>query len=327
MESLIAGFSAQLREAVSIGRSAKLVQDTKAYKNIVLLGIGGSAFGGEIVKNYIAKDCRIPFMINRDYTIPGFVGSDSLVITSSYSGNTEETLTGFETCLERGVKPVCISSGGRLIEKARESGFEYIVLPEGYPPRTAAGFSIVQQLYILRAKGQIGDFEDDLEEGISLIESFDEHDLAREIANEMKGRFPILYSGPDFESVSIRWRQQIEENGKQLAFHHVVPEMNHNELVGWEFPVNLLKNTAVYFFESPLDHPRNKIRMGINKGIIENLAGVMRTIVPKGKGMLGQAFYLLHLGDWVSYYLSEVNQVNPIPVKVIDFLKSELAKH
>lgn len=327
MQSLVENFGNQMIEAREIGEKAQFTQPDREIHNIALIGLGGSAFGGEIIKNYIAGTAKVPFEIYRDYKIPAYISENTLLIASSYSGNTEETLSSLEQALPRNPKVVCITSGGKVLETAKANGFDHVVLPGGYPPRSAAGFSITQQLYALRAYGFIGDFSADLQEAIDLVQNFSDHDQAREIAKKIKGNIPILYSGPDFESISIRWRQQIEENGKHIAFHHVIPEMNHNELVGWKNPADLLKQSVVLMIRSDRDHERVQIRMGINEDIMKEYAGEIIEIHAKGKSHLGQLFYLLHLGDWISVYLAEENEEDPNPVKVIDFLKGELAKH
>lgn len=326
MKSLIEGFAGQMEEAIAIGEAASLSQAPREIRNVVLTGLGGSAFGGEIIKNYIQAHCPVPFAIVRDYAVPAFISEHTLLIVSSYSGNTEETLSAFEMALEKNPMVVCISSGGKVVQKATEAGFDYIQLPGGYPPRAACGFSITQQLYVLRHFGLIPDFKADLEEAHALIRDFQDHEAAKNLATATKDRIPVLYSSAEFESVVIRWRQQIEENGKHIAFHHVVPEMNHNELVGWKNPADLLKQSVVFFFRSNLDHERVLRRMDLNKDIIAPYAAEVLDLESKGTSRLGQLFYWLHLGDWVSYYLAELNEEDPTPVKVIDFLKGELAK-
>lgn len=326
MEKLIQDFAAQMREAVEIGGKATFTKPENEIRNVCLIGLGGSAFGGEVAKNYISKDCPVPFDIVRDYTIPGYVSKHTLLIASSYSGNTEETLSALEEAMGRGPKVVVVTSGGKLLEIARAKGYDHIVLPGGYPPRTAAGFSVVQQLFVLRGMGLIKDFSKALADAIDVVDRFDGHEDARLIADQLVSRIPVLYSSPAFESIAIRWRQQIEENSKQIAFHHVIPEMNHNELVGWKNPAGLLEDTVAVVLRSKFDHPRNAIRMDICRDIIGDYADAVVEVKADGKGHLAQLFHLLHLGDWVSYYLALRNEEEPTPVKVIDYLKGELAK-
>lgn len=326
MEKLIQDFAAQMREAVEIGSKATFTKPENPIHNVCIIGLGGSAFGGEVAKNFIEADCPVPFDIVRDYKIPGYVSKNTLLIASSYSGNTEETLAALDAAIPRGPKVVCVTSGGKILDIARQHGFDHIVLPGGYPPRTAAGFSIIQQLFVLKGMNLIKDFAKPLQEAIDVVTKFDGHDEARLLAEQMVKKIPVIYSSPAFESISIRWRQQIEENSKQIAFHHVIPEMNHNELVGWKNPKELLEDTVVVMLRSKLDHPRNAIRMDICRDLLTDYSDAVIEVKAEGKSHLAQLFFLLHLGDWVSYYLAILNNEEPMPVKVIDFLKNELAK-
>lgn len=326
MKELIEGFAAQMKEAVKIGEAATLQAPGADIHNVLLIGLGGSAFGGEIVKNYIEGSSKVPFGICRDYAVPAYVSENTLLLGSSYSGNTEETLSALASAEPSNPQIACVTSGGKLMEIARNKGYNYIQMPGGYPPRTAAGLSITQQLYVLRHYGVIGDFSADLQEAISVVENFSDHDEAQLLAQKLKGKLPVMYSSPGFESIPIRWRQQIEENSKHIAFHHVVPEMNHNELVGWKNPTGILSESVVIFFRTDLDNSRIGLRMDINRDIIADHASSVVEVSASGSGKLAQLFYLLHFGDWVSFYLSEYNEEDPMPVKVIDFLKGELAK-
>jgi len=324
MESLIKGFGKQLKEAIEIGKNTQLLPSKRDVQDVSIIGLGGSAFGGEIIKNYAFHSCKEPINIYRGYDIPRSINEHSLVILSSYSGNTEETLNCAEKVLKSGAQVVCISSGGKLIDWAIANKFSYFKLPPGYPPRTAAGFSIVQQLYALKHFSLIGEFMNDLTEGIAIIDAFNDHNLAREIAQKCKDKALIIYCADTIESVAIRLRQQVNENAKQLCWHHVIPEMNHNELVGWVYPEFLIEKSAVLFLRSNFEHPRTTIRVGINQQIIKQKSSHIMEVEAKGKSLLGQLFYLLHFGDWLSYFLAEFNKVDPSPVAVIDFLKKEL---
>lgn len=326
MEKLIQDFAAQMREAVEIGSKAAFTQPENEIRNVCLIGLGGSAFGGEVAKNYISGECTVPFEIVRDYTIPGYVSKHTLLIASSYSGNTEETLSALEQAMTRGPKVICVTSGGKVLDIAKEKGFDHIVLPGGYPPRTAAGFSIIQQLFVLKGMGLIKNFDKALAEAIEIVAKFDAHEDAKLIADQLQRRIPVLYSSPAFESIAIRWRQQIEENSKQISFHHVIPEMNHNELVGWKNPPELLEDIVVILLRSKFDHARNAIRMDISREVMGEYADAVIEVKAEGKTHLAQLFYLLHLGDWVSYYLALLNKEEPTPVKIIDYLKAELGK-
>ncbi|MFN0202685.1 MAG: bifunctional phosphoglucose/phosphomannose isomerase [Bacteroidia bacterium] len=326
MKSFIETFTQQLVESQGIADKAVVTPKQTDIRNIVLTGLGGSAFGGEITKGYLATRAKVPFLICREYEVPAFVNEHTLLLACSYSGNTEETLSAFVQAEAQGAEIVCITSGGTLKKWAEEKGKNLIVIPSGYPPRAAAGFAVIQQLEVLKAYNIIGDYRADMAEATEIVRTFADYDLVKEVAKEMKGKFLFAYASIQMESIAIRWRQQIEENSKQLMSHHIVPEMNHNELVGWKQPAELMKYTHTTFIQSDFDHARVRLRMDLNKQIIGEHCPCIRTVNAKGTGYMAQAFYLLHLGDWISYYLAEENQEDPSPVKVIDFLKNELAK-
>jgi glucose/mannose-6-phosphate isomerase len=326
MKNLIETFSSQIEEAIRIGESINLPPLTKDIHNIAVFGLGGSAFGAEIVKDYVYDKINIPFTIYRGYTIPAALNSKTLAIFSSYSGNTEETLSAAHFAIKEEPHTVCITSGGLLQQYAIENKYGIINLPAGYPPRSACGFSIIQQLYTLFYYNLITDFRSELDEALRIIKNFNDHELCKNLAQALHNKIPVFYCSDTLESIAIRFRQQINENAKQLCWHHVVPEMNHNELVGWELPAVAIQNSAVVFIQSSFDNPRVKLRFDINKGIIEKVNNNNCYLLSaKGSTLLAQLFYYIHFADWVSLYLAELNNVDPTPVKVIDYLKNELS--
>lgn len=326
MEQLIAAFGTQLREAITLAKAAHISPKQNDIRSILLIGMGGSAFGGEITKSYIRRSCKAPFSISRDYSVPAWVGPNTLVIASSYSGNTEETLAALTMAQQQGAEIAAMTSGGKLLEIAQANGYNHILVPGGNPPRTAAGYSIVQQLRILHGYGLIDDFYDDLEEGVVLIEQFSDKEAAQSLAQVISGCIPAIYSAPELEAVSIRWRQQFAENSKNLGWHHVLPEMNHNELVGWVQPKDAMSKVYAIFLEREQDHPRTRVRAKLTREIIREATRNVCTIAAQGDGLLGQMLYLLHYGDWVSLYLSQENEEDPVQIKSIDHLKTELSK-
>lgn len=325
MKSFIENFSFQLQEAFAIASNLTIALPAKSFQNIAILGLGGSAFGGELVKNYTEKILSIPITIIRDYTIPSFIHENSLVIASSYSGNTEETLSALNECIQSKAFIVCITSGGKLLEIAQKNHYPYIQLPTGYPPRTAAGFSFLSKIFILHKLGLIPDFYDDFQETLTLIQKFSDFSEVQKITEDFYQKLPVIYASPSFEAVAIRLRQQIQENSKQLCWHHVIPEMNHNELVGWEFPLFALEKTQVLIIRSEQDHPRNQIRMDFVKQKLVSKGVSVSELHLKGNSKMAQLLYGLHFSDWVSYELALKNQVDPTPVNVIDELKNSLA--
>ncbi len=328
MDQLIQEFPDQLTEALEIGRKATIRQHDKPIHEVLVCGLGGSGIGGNFISAFTREECKVPFLVSKGYELPNFVDENTLVIFSSYSGNTEETLSAFGQAIGKGAKIVCIASGGQLLEKAKEHDFDFIAVPANKPsPRACLGYSIVQQLFILNGLGLISDtcikqteatvkfLQDDQEEIMS---------KAQHVANALSGKMPIIYSVDTFEPIAIRLRQQINENAKMLCWHHVIPEMNHNELVGWTQENN---NLAVLYLRSHDDFYRNKVRIDINKEIIGKYTSTLIEVFAKGDNFIEQAFYFVHFGDWISWYLSALREdVDAIEVDVINFLKGSLAK-
>jgi len=328
MDSLIREFPEQLREAIEIGEAAKIKKHKKDIHHVLVCGLGGSGIGGTFVKELIEKESNIPVLVNKGYNLPGYVGENTLAIFSSYSGNTEETLIAFEKALTTKAKIVCISSGGKLVEIAKERGLDYIQLPSGKPsPRACMGYSIVQQLYILN---KLNIISDDLINTIPTAADLladEQGDImvqALEMANHLNGKIPIIYTTEGMEAPAVRLRQQINENSKMLCWHHVIPEMNHNELVGW---CEKNEQLVILYLRNKSDLERNQIRIGINQDIIKKYAAV-HEVFSKGNSKFEQMMYHVHFGDWLSWYLSELREgVDAVEIEVINYLKGELAKH
>jgi glucose/mannose-6-phosphate isomerase len=326
MKELVASFTAQLRQAVEIGEKATFTAPAKEIRNVLITGLGGSGIGGSIIAQIIENEIKVPLVVNKDYFLPAFVGPDTLLIVSSYSGNTEETLAAMNIAIERGAKIVCVTSGGKVREIAKANGYDLIEIPGGMPPRACLAYSFTQLFYVLKGFGLIGDwFKADFETSIHLLDHEEEHMCAEAyyLAEKLHRKIPVIYSQANYEAVCVRFRQQINENSKMLCWHHALPEMNHNELVGWTQPNDKL---AVVFFRNENDYDRTKARMELTKNIVSKYTPYLFEVYSKGQTQLQKSLYLIHFGDWVSWYLSEIRNIDATEVKVIDFLKGELSK-
>ncbi|MBK7220617.1 MAG: bifunctional phosphoglucose/phosphomannose isomerase [Saprospiraceae bacterium] len=327
MDQLIERFPAQLTEALEIGENATIKAHTQEINKVYVAGMGGSGIGANFVAEFIVGECKLPYIIGKGYDSPAFVDKNTLYIASSYSGNTEETLSALAQVADSGAKIVCISGGGKLIALAKERGYDYIQMPGDWPsPRACLGYSLVQQLYVLYKLNIIGRTTiDQIKSSIDLIK-YDQDEIknkAEKIAALIKGKIPVIYTSDRMEAVAVRFRQQINENSKFLAWHHVIPEMNHNELVGWK---DVYDNIAVIYFRNKDDFRRNAVRMDINKEVISKYCDSIIEIYSKGQSLVEKSMYFVHLGDWVSWYLAELRGVDALEVNVIDHLKGELAK-
>ena len=325
MNNYINDFTNHLSDALTIGDSAFLKKTNKSFSNILICGLGGSGIGGTIVKDLISKDISIPIETSKGYDIPGFVNEKTLVIACSYSGNTEETLSALNKCLEKNAEVVIVCSGGKLQDLALEKDLNHIIIPGGNPPRAMFGYGFTQLFFVLNNYGVINDsFKADFEKSILLINTEQENikKTAQDISKKLFNTTPIIYVADGFEGVAVRFRQQINENSKMLCWHHVIPEMNHNELLGWRTNV---ENTSVIYLRNESDYYRNKKRIDINKSVIKKYTSNISEIWSLGDSSIERSLYLINVGDWISWYLSELNDVDAIEIDVINYLKNSLS--
>jgi len=326
MRRLVDIFTKQLSEGLEIGLKANLKAPQKPINSMIITGLGGSGIGGKIATQLVSDQLKIPAIINNDYNLPAFVNENTLVIVSSFSGNTEETLEALKKAQEANAEIACITSGGKLAEIARAEGYNLIILPTAFSPRAMLTYSVIQQLFLFHHYGFINNnFINEIEKTVLLLDNeIDEiKDKAHQTALALHGKTTVIYAESALEGVIVRIRQQINENSKALGWHHVVPEMNHNELVGW---AGGKSEYAVVIVRSDYEHSRSKVRMDISKEIIKKQTPIVLEFQPKGDSLIEQSFYHILWGDWTSVYLAELYQVDDVEVKVIDYLKAELAK-
>lgn len=325
MNRLISEFPANFVEAKKIASAAEFQTPKNEIRNVLICGMGGSGIGGSLVSSWLEDELQVPVSIVKDYTIPAFVSKHTLVIGSSYSGNTEETLSAVEQAVAKGAHLIGITSGGRMQEICESNGFDVVVVPGGNPPRTALAFSLVQLVNIFVNLGMADEQRmNELSAARQLIVDDETHikEEAHKLAEYLKGKVGILYGTSDFEPVLVRARQQFNENSKALCWHHVLPEMNHNELVGWGGGDDRF---ATVFFDTSGNHPSNNRRIEITKEKISDRSTI-HSVVAKGNSKIEQSIYIINIVDWASLYLSELKEVDPIDIAVIDYLKSELSK-
>ena len=326
MNDYINDFTNHLTDAISIANNTTLTPCNKEIRNVLICGLGGSGIGGTIVADIVSSKVNIPIAATKDYSIPDFVNEHTLVIANSYSGNTEETLFALEKCQAKGAEIAVITSGGKLKTIAEENNYTKIIIPGNQPPRAMFGYAFTELFFMLNHYNLIDDsFKSDFEKAIALLdtEKSDIQKQAMDLAKKIYKQTPVIYVANGFEGVAVRFRQQINENSKMLCWHHVVPEMNHNELLGWRTNVDDL---AVVYFRNKCDYERNQIRMDINKKVISKYTDNISEIWSKGDSVIENSLYHINLGDWVSWYLSEMNNVDAIEIDVINFLKGELGK-
>jgi len=326
MKTLVANFSKQLAEAITIGSNAKLTESKNKISNVLICGLGGSGIGGSIVSELVIGNANVPVNITKGYFIPAYVNENTLVIVSSYSGNTEETLNCMELAIAKNAKIVSITSAGKVLEISKTNHFDHIVVPGGMPPRSCLGYSLTQLFFILGFFKIIkNNYKAELEKAIKLIDTEEKNIIseATKIAKKLKGKIPVIYTTTYNEGIAIRFRQQLNENSKILCWHQVIPEMNHNELVGW---TEKNENLAVLIFLDKDEYSRNLARVEINKEVIKKYASSITEIYSKGNSVIEKAIYFIHLGDWISVLLGELRGADLMEVNVINHLKSALSK-
>ncbi len=335
MRSLIESFPCQFRTATAAAVRLSLPVLNREGP-IVVAGLGGSAIGGDVVRSAIGNALIVPLIVSRDYGLPGFVDSSTLVFACSYSGNTEETLSAYQQARRMGAPIVCVTSGGRLEQMAHRDRIPLVKIPGGMPPRAALGYSCIALLGCLLALGLVTAIAEPFAETATLLDSLAvryggeapmEHNAAKAIAESLHGKVIAVYAAAGLlEAAATRWRGQIEENAKNLALHHILPEMNHNEILGWECPQESLSQMGAIFLRDQGDDAKIQRRFDLTVDIVRRRAGVVHEIWSEGSSRLSRLFSIIYLGDFVSLYLALLNGVDPTRIDAIEHLKRELSR-
>jgi glucose/mannose-6-phosphate isomerase len=324
----------QLQVGERLGQSADLPSATDV-RAIVVTGLGGSSISGDLLRSYVHAECHVPLMVNRHYSLPAFVGPETLVCAVSFSGNTEETLSAFGEARARGAWLLAVTSGGQLAEMADEWRIPCVRVPEGLPPRTTLGYLFTPMLVTLARLGLIADQSAPLAEAIEVlrelgaqyrpgIETF--RNLPKALAKDLDGKFPVIYGVQDLSDViAYRWRTQFNENSKMLASHQAFPELNHNEVVGWQGPLAGALEPWVVLLRDSQELGRVALQIDITKAFLQERAAGLTEVWSQGHSRLARLFSLLYTGDFTSYYLALIRGVDPKPVEAIDRLKDRLA--
>lgn len=328
-------FPEQIRAGIKIGQAIDVtgIIDHR-IKNIILAGMGGSAIGGDLIRSLIRNESKIPFEIHRNYGLPSYANNETLLICSSYSGTTEETISSYKEGVKRGCRIIVVTTGGELADLARQADVRRAIIPSGFPPRTALGYSFTVNLVIFGMLEICRDYCADLAESAGLLENqnrvygYESADnFALATARSISGKVPIIYAGADLlDTVALRFKGQICENAKQLAFCNVFPEFNHNELVGWQLPSGLNTRYVVMILRDKDDNPQTIRRMRIIEQILAEKRIEIISLEGSGRSPLARMLSLIQLGDYCSYYLALLNGVDPTPIDVINYLKRKLAE-
>ena len=336
MLDTVASFPEQIKETIEIINSSALPGFFK-IDNIVISGMGGSAISGEIIKTLLRDKISIPIYVNKEYNLPKWTNKNTLVLSQSYSGNTEETLSTFKHASQKKCKIIGISSGGKLKEFCEKRNVPFIKIPDGYQPRAATAYLLFSSLLALKKVGLLRDsFDSEIEEVINLTTDFRNHNnkkikekdnLSKQIAKKIFNTIPQIYGWDIYIPIANRWCTQFNENSKIIARYDIVPECNHNDIVGWsQDPEMSKKFTCILFRDDKNESIYISKRLDFMKQLFEDVAANIIEIPVKGKKRLTKMIYAMYLGDFVSCYLAILRKVDPTPVHVITELKKSLAE-
>lgn len=327
---LIEGFTRQLADALKMGQTMDLHRPGSDTRNIVIAGMGASGIAANLVESLTFGRVPIPITVCKGYNLPQFVSPHTLFIACSYTGNTEETVAALNKALLKRASVLVIASGGKLLEMAKEYNLFYIQIPTGgASPRAMISYIMIALLYALYHTNLIGAaFIKETENAIEYLDRGAKAIQAEAelVAKKLKGKLPVIYCDVRLHAIATRFQQQLNENAKHFAHVNIFPEMNHNEIVSWQNAGPLQSMMQVVYLYSDHDHERVEKRMEICRDIFEKKSNPIIDIIGEGASLLEQYYYLLHIIDWISYYVAKENGVDPDNMEVLHFLKSELEK-
>ena len=331
-------FPEHIKDAISCGKTVDISKEYGTQvQNIVFSGMGGSAIGADLIRCLLSNDIHIPIMVNRDYRLPHFVNHHTLLIVSSYSGNTEETISSLTDGIKRGAKIIAITTGGAIGKLAKENAIPVVTIPEGIPPRHALAYLVFPILVVFEKFFSTVHVSHLFDEVIHVLSDLRDQDIgpsqmfntnkAKQTAERIYKRFPIMYTHDEyFAPVALRWRGQLEENAKMLCSHHVFPEMNHNEIMGWQKGNTLLDTCIVLMLKDAKSNPRVNQRIEITTRVIRDKGFDVIEVSAHGTNVLSRIMSLLYMADFVSLYCAVLHHINPIAIDTIDYIKNELRK-
>ena len=306
-----------------------------SVNKVAVLGMGGSAIGGDLLSSLVAAESKVLISVNRDYDLPAYVDGNTLIIASSYSGMTEETLSSFTQALSTPAKKVVLTTGGKLKALAEQKGIPVFTIDYIAQPRAALAHSFFPLLGICQRLGLVSDKTGEVAEMAQVLESLQatiddarptSRNPAKQLATKLHSRLMVAYGAGILSPVAQRWKTQMNENSKAWAFHEAFPELNHNAVVGYEFPPELAQRAFVILLRSQHLHPRTLIRYEVTAELLRQANVSYEIVDGLGESALSQMMSLILFGDWVSYYLALLYETDPSPVRVIDYLKKRLAE-
>jgi glucose/mannose-6-phosphate isomerase len=317
----------QVRDAWDRTGQVEFPRELRNVRDVTVLGMGGSAIGGDLAAALLVNDLGVPMQVHRDYGLPKYVGRDSLVIASSYSGNTEETLSGFAEARSRGAKILAMTTGGKLADEAKAAKVPLVTFTYKARPRATLGWSLGLVLGALSRIGLVRDLSNDITIAISELERYaGTPDIGKDLARRLYGRIVGVYGAGVMGVMARRWKGQWNENAKNWSFFDVMPELNHNAVVGFPHPDIAPEALTIIFLRSSRDNPRVSTRFDVTAQLLGRARIPVEQLTFRGANMLSEALQAVYLGDHVSFYVTLLNGEDPSPNTSIDYLKAELAK-
>jgi len=335
MLASISGLRDQCRSAWTSAQSLDLPADYREIDRIAILGMGGSAIGGDFFRVLLQRESGVPVFNVRQYDLPPFVNERTLVIASSFSGNTEETLSSFGQALPMPCKKLAITSGGKLLTTARANGVPVLTYEFKGEPRAAVGWGLMPLLAVGQKLGLMQGIDRDVDEMLSVMEDLEgeigvdapaSDNEAKQVARRLHEKLPVTYGAGPLTEVAHRWKTQLNESSKVWAFYEELPELHHNAIIGYKLPTGIVRDTVVVFLRSEdIVHPRVLLRYDFTERLLHDAGVESLTVTTRGKCALAQVMSLILFGDYVSGYLALLYEVDPTPTTVIDELKAWLA--
>lgn len=329
----VTGLPSQCRQGYAIGRGAPGLPSAHGVTSVAFCGMGGSAIAGDVIRALGAGRLRVPVSVVRSPVLPAFAGPDTLVVASSYSGNTAETLALFEAALERGCRLVALTSGGAVRRRADEAGVAVATIPDGFVPRAAFGYLALASLGMLEAIGLIPSLEPEVAEAIEELGAViarsgpqvpSSENPAKALASRILGRTPVVWGGEGIAEVAaLRWKAEINENAKTPAFSSALPELDHNEVEGWSGTHG--ERYAVIALRREGEHPEIAARFPLSMDVARSSGALVEEVWARGRSPLAQLLTLVLSGDLTSTYLAFARNVDPTEMETISRLKRALA--
>lgn len=332
MFNAIYTFPEQMEQGLRIGKRISLNKNYEHIDHVLIAGMGGSAMAGDIAKS-LAAESSTPITVQKNYSLPAWANERTLVICLSYSGNTEETLNCFKEAHEKQLPIIGICTGGQLLEELLTHDYDHVVIPGGMQPRAALGYLVTPLVHLL---GKLDVIDSAV---IAQVEKVPQHlKLFRDtftaqerknpaylFATNLKQCMPVIFAeAATTGCIAYRWAAQLAENSKMVSRVLMLPELNHNEVVGWKNNPHILKSSVIVWLSDPAMHERNHKRIGITKQLLEGLAVTQLQFQGSGENWPERLFYLIYFGDWISYWSAMAHTTDPTPIGIIDALKQKM---